>query len=167
VPHKDPAAKKAYMKEYAAKNRVKAYAAVKQWRKENPEKVKEQHRRYARKHPEMIVAKTIRWKRRNPEKAAEVSRRTRTKNSVRILVNKARYRANKAKRTPLWLTKADLFEIQCIYTYRDALKKVGLDYEVDHIIPLKGEEVSGLHVPENLLVIKASENRLKNNRYAE
>ena len=36
--------------------------------------------------------------------------------------------------------------------------------EVDHIIPLQGQFVSGLHVPENLRVIPRSINRSKRNK---
>jgi hypothetical protein len=83
-----------------------------------------------------------------------------------VLANKAKYRAVKSSRTPSWLLPIDLFEMECIYRYRTALKECGLDYEVDHIAPLQGKKVSGLHVPWNLQVILAKENRLKNNRYA-
>ena len=38
-------------------------------------------------------------------------------------------------------------------------------HEVDHIIPLRGELASGLHVESNLQVITADENRKKNNNY--
>ena len=109
-----------------------------------------QQKRYATKHPEKIVLKTIKWRINNPERAKEISRKTRDKHSGRINANKARYISAKICRTPNWLTICDLFEIQCIYTYRAALQKIGLQYEVDHIIPLKGVLVSGLHVPENL-----------------
>jgi hypothetical protein len=144
-----------------------AYERVKAWRAANPDKWAEQKRRYAKRHPEQLVAKTLRWKANNPERAAEVSRNTRLKNAGRVQANKSKYRASKKNRTPNWITTVSLFEMQCIYAYRAALQSVGLNYEVDHIIPLQGKIVSGLHTPENLQVIPTIQNRIKNNRYAE
>lgn len=45
------------------------------------------------------------------------------------------------------------------------MSKAGVDVHVDHVIPLKGKLVSGLHVPENLTIIPAAENRRKNASY--
>ena len=164
MPRKDPEARKAYQAEYTAKNRARAYERVKAWREANPEKWAEQRRRYRKKHPDVINAKTLRWRARNPEKYVEITRATRKKNYARVLANKAKYRAVKQERKPTWLLPIDLFEMECIYRYRTALKQCGLGYEVDHILPLQGKTVSGLHVPENLQVIPTEENRLKNNR---
>ena len=167
MPIKDPEARKAYQKAYAQRNREKAYQKVKEWRAANPEKWAEQSKRYAKKYPEKSVARTQAWRDRNPEKAAESCKKTRQKHAARVLANKAKYRATKLQATPVWLNKGHWFEMSCVYVYRDALKRVGLDYHVDHIVPLQGKNVSGLHVPENLQVILATQNRLKNNRYAE
>jgi integrase len=43
--------------------------------------------------------------------------------------------------------------------------KTGIPHEVDHVIPLIGKTVSGLHVENNLKVITRDENRKKSNRY--
>ena len=167
MPLKDPEARKAYQKDYAQRNREKAYQKVKEWREANPEKKLEQDRRYAKKHPDLLIAKTQRWRANNPEKAVESSKKTRKKHAARVLANKAKYRAVKLRATPIWLNKGHWFEIGCVYVYRDALKRVGFNYHVDHIVPLQGKHVSGLHVPENLQVIPATQNRLKNNHYAQ
>jgi len=167
MPLKDPEARKAYQKAYAQRNKEKAYQRVKEWRAANPDKKLEQDRRYAEKYPEKLVAKTQRWRAKNPQSAAESSRKTRQKHAARVLANKAKYRAAKLQATPRWLNKGHWFEIGCVYLYRDSLKRIGLDYHVDHIVPLQGKKVSGLHVPENLQVLPADRNRLKNNHYAE
>lgn len=167
MPLKDPEARKAYQKAYAQRNREKAYQKVKEWRAANPEKWAEQNKRYAERYPEKTVKRTQEWRKRHPERAAESSRKTRQKHAARVLANKAKYRAVKLQATPNWLNKGHWFEISCVYLYRDALKRVGFDYHVDHIVPLQGKTVSGLHVPENLQVIPAKQNRLKNNNYAQ
>lgn len=166
MPIKDAEARKAYQREYSQRKRVEAYARVKQWRKENPEKVAEQNKAYAEKHPEKLVEKTIRWKRKNPERAAQVARASRLKNKGRVVANKAAYRAAKKNRTPSWLTAFDRLKIKCIYQVAAMYSRENnVAFEVDHIIPLCGELVSGLHVPSNLQIIRASENRIKNNKF--
>lgn len=165
MPIKDPEARRAYQKAYCAKNKTAAYARVLQWREKNPEKWAEQSKRYAQKYPEKVVAKTQRWVATNPEKAAILAKLSRVKNAGRVQANKAKYRAAKSNRSPSWTTEVDKFELQCIYTYRATLQKIGLKYEVDHIIPLLGKHVSGLHVPENLQIVSATQNRIKSNTF--
>jgi len=164
MPHKDPEARKEYLREYARRN--PAYARVKAWREQNPEKTKAQNQRYAEKHPEVLVAKTIRWRDANPERAAELSRKSRIKHKDRVVFNKAKYRASKIQRTPKWLDEVDFERIRNEYKLADLLTKLtGEEWHVDHVVPLNGKQVSGLHVPSNLRVIRGTENRLKNNKY--
>jgi len=72
----------------------------------------------------------------------------------------------KKQRTPIW---ADLDAIRLIYEERaDLNKKHGVGaYHVDHIIPLQGKTVSGLHVENNLQILKASDNLKKSNNYVQ
>jgi hypothetical protein len=75
--------------------------------------------------------------------------------------------SGKLQRTPSWLNEAENFEFECVYQYCGALRSIGLDYHVDHIVPLRGKDVSGLHVPWNLQVIPAQENISKGNNYVQ
>lgn len=66
--------------------------------------------------------------------------------------------------TPKWLTPEQKQEIVAIYEHmRDCRAVTGEDYHVDHIVPLKGKNVCGLHVPWNLQVLPACVNLSKSN----
>lgn len=78
----------------------------------------------------------------------------------------AKYRSDKAQRTPSWLTSDDLWVISEAYelaALRTAL--FGFQWHVDHVIPLRGELASGLHVPHNLQVIPGAANMRKSNQF--
>jgi uncharacterized protein YdaU (DUF1376 family) len=72
--------------------------------------------------------------------------------------------AAKLNATPSWLSKAQHEEIASIYA-KAALRtaETGIKHEVDHVIPLRGKLVCGLHAPWNLRVIEAYKNRQKSN----
>ena len=72
---------------------------------------------------------------------------------------RVRRRATKLNATPKWLTKKDKEKIRKIYA------KCPKGYHVDHIVPLKGKDVCGLHVPSNLRIITAHKNQSKGNRF--
>lgn len=64
-----------------------------------------------------------------------------------------------ARRVP-W---RDDYVIAGMYELRDVFRRVGLQMEVDHIIPLKNDVVSGLHVHDNLQLMPRCENMEKGN----
>lgn len=95
----------------------------------------------------------------------------RNRDKIRYQNNKAYYflktylRRNKMKQqqTPAW---ADMDAINTIY--KQATRKSQIEgrlYHVDHIIPLNNPLVTGLHVPDNLQIILASENLSKSNQF--
>jgi hypothetical protein len=70
--------------------------------------------------------------------------------------------------TPKWLTKEDKRTIRQLYIDAMTVTRItGVPYVVDHIIPLLGEEVSGLHVPWNLQVMPREENLKKSNKLVD
>ena len=75
--------------------------------------------------------------------------------------------AAKSHRTPIWLTDRDRKVIWGFYQIAAMLTKHNKEpWEVDHIIPLLGENVSGLHTPSNLQLLTKRENSSKNNRFS-
>lgn len=92
------------------------------------------------------------WRKLNPHKNASKS---------------AKRRAYKNFATPCWLTEEHMSEINQFYTLaRDCQIITGEPYHVDHIVPLKGKNVCGLHVPWNLQVLPAGMNLSKSNTFS-
>lgn len=80
--------------------------------------------------------------------------------------NLAKYRAKKLRATPSWLSGSQIAKIKRIYKLREIIvDATGTNYHVDHIVPLQGKNVCGLHVPWNLQVIPAEDNLKKNNTH--
>lgn len=78
----------------------------------------------------------------------------------------AKRRANKRQRIPNWLSKEDYLQIKSMYTFAKIMTAcTGKLYHVDHILPLKGKTVSGLHTLYNLQILPALENIQKGNKY--
>jgi 5-methylcytosine-specific restriction endonuclease McrA len=184
MPLKDPEARKAYLREYALRNREAAYERVKKWRAENPGARTEEHRRYAEKYPEKARERSLNWKKVNIEVVRERDRKVAAKrrldNPELVKAKKSEYakrkkhvinaavarrKAAKLQRTPAWLTEDDFWIIKEAYELAKVrTDMLGFQWHVDHIVPLQGKTVSGLHVPWNLQVIPAVENIRKGNR---
>lgn len=66
-------------------------------------------------------------------------------------------------RFPEW---ADVKEIKTVYKQAvNMTRETGIMHHVDHIIPLKGKLVSGLHVHYNLQILPAKDNVSKGNKF--
>jgi hypothetical protein len=104
---------------------------------------------------------TIEWR----TKHKENNQTWKLNNIGKVRADVVKRRVSKMQRTPPWLDVVQNAEIEFTYKYCAALRSIGLNYHVDHIVPLQGKTVSGLHVPWNLQVIPAEENIRKANRF--
>ena len=91
--------------------------------------------------------------------------RRENKGAIRAL-NAARKHVVKL-RTPVWLSGDDFWLIKEAYKLAAHRTEIfGFQWDVDHIVPLQGTTVSGMHVPWNLQVIPATDNIRKKNKFA-
>ena len=86
------------------------------------------------------------------------------RNLGRVLANTRAYQLSKRKATASWANKDAISEI---YEAAAAWNEMWPDdlVHVDHIIPIQGKYVCGLHVETNLRIVRATDNLAKNNRY--
>ena len=139
-----------------------------QWRKANPEKVREKHERWKKQHPDSERERAARRRKAHPHKFAEYKARWYAANKPKAAALKAKRRAKQIQRTPSWLTQLDKRRILEYYGEAARLtRESGVLHVVDHIYPLQGKTVSGLHVPDNLQVIPSRINASKGNRHPE
>lgn len=108
---------------------------------------------YKCKHCDSLRVK--KYKDNNREKCREVSREHYRNNKEYYFAKNAKARATKLNATPAW---SNDINIQIIY------EECPTGSHVDHIIPLQGLLVSGLHVEENLQYLTAIENISKSNK---
>lgn len=111
---------------------------------------------------------SLNWAQNNRGKAREFSKKHRSIYPERHAARQSKRRAAKINATPSWLTNIHLMQIQWYYTTAKMMTKTtGIPHDVDHIHPLQGDGFNGLHVPWNLQVLKASDNRKKRNSFKE
>jgi 5-methylcytosine-specific restriction endonuclease McrA len=91
------------------------------------------------------------------------SRKYRETNKGYYASQSAKRRSAKLERTPGWVEQDD---IDALYVLARKLTELtGVPMDVDHIIPLQGSSVSGLHVPRNLQLLARPLNRSKHNKW--
>ena len=119
---------------------------------------------YRKKNKEHVDEVSRLCKLRNKENTVKYQREWHKNNRDKCNANNAKRRAMQLNATPSWATVKD---IQAFYKLAKTLTMAeGVAYEVDHIVPLLGKDVCGLHCEFNLQVLSAIENRKKNNSWS-
>jgi len=123
-------------------------------RKQYPERVKNSNKKGK-----------IRYKNKFPSRI-KTSQKTYASNNLDVFRALAMKRyTSKLQRTPPWLTKDHYRQIEEFYIIAQEIQWLSEEkLHVDHIIPLQGRLISGLHVPWNLQVLPSSINLSKSNK---
>lgn len=141
---------------------------------------RERNSSWARENRERLTAKAAVWRDNNPDKARRVNLKFKAANKSRLAeqhsawakrnkdkrrVSWARHRAAKMRATPSWAAHDRIAAI-----YRAAVelqRQTGIRLHVDHIVPLQGKNVCGLHWEANLQIIPGELNEAKRNKWCE
>lgn len=174
--------RRATTKDWLEKHPGKSAEYCKKWRDLNPEKSIEANRKwYEQNRTKKLIAdknrrianlqKFLERERssyaRNRESALIKNEKWRRQNKPVIAAYAAKRRSAKAERTPPWLSVEQHEAILKYYIEASELTaSTGIIHHVDHIVPLRGKTVSGLHVPWNMQILTAVENLKKNNHHA-
>jgi hypothetical protein len=168
--------KKAYAAKWREQNKEKMKDYLKNWRADNPDRVRENwnswtersgtRRADARKENiEEYRNRDRDYYDANKETIKEKARQRRRENPDKALAQVHARRARKIKANRVWdedLTKFVTQQAAALAKLRE--KAFGFKWHVDHIIPLRGSTVCGLHVWNNIQVIPAHENLRKGNK---
>lgn len=136
-----------------ARNKDYARMKTKEWREANSERKLEYRKAEYSRNKEAAKLAAKEYRKKYPDKVNHWSRMK---------------QCAKAQRIPVWLTVEDKWVISEIYELAKLRSRcTGVEWHVDHIIPLRGKTVSGLHTPINLQVILEQENKVKRNYFLE
>ena len=133
-------------RKYYLKHRERLIAAAKRWYLENKDAKRRYDAKRRKEKRHLYRAASKRWRENHPGlKNAD----TQTRRAV--------------WRTPKWANSFFISEIYDLAALRT--KYLGQKWVVDHVIPLRGDTVCGLHVENNLRVVPESVNLAKGNSY--
>lgn len=138
----------------------------KAYREANAEKIAAQKAEWKQANKEYVAAKDKAYAEANPEKRTQARKKWAAANPGKDTASKALNAQKRKKRIPTWLSEDDKWLVEQAYELAAIRSKIfGFKWHVDHVIPLNGKRVSGLHVPTNLQVVPWIENLKKHNKF--
>lgn len=169
-------AHKAYNIAYRENNREKNRQMIAAWRANNPkynsryyaankEKLKSRFAVWYKENKHRVFEKSAEWYRKNPEKKIAKTINYYCANKHSIMEASARKRAARILRTAPWYGEFDaLVMVEAYSLCKLREQSFGFSWDVDHIYPMQGKTVSGLHCGENVQVIPTIYNLKKHNK---
>ncbi|GIK83068.1 MAG: hypothetical protein BroJett024_41730 [Alphaproteobacteria bacterium] len=156
-----------YHAEYREKNRDALQQQNKEWRARKASYIAAYRRLKRNQNPEDTAARQAANYKKHREKRRAQQKAYYSQTIEQRLARNAKRRARQIEATPPWF--GDLDELAMEEAYRVSRSRgrlTGIEWHVDHIVPLRGSGVCGLHVHNNIRVIPAVVNLEKGNRYA-
>lgn len=149
--------------------------AVIKYRETNPEKVAESriktnesdnrknyNKHYYERNKNIYLRRCRNWATLNKDKRAGYYKKWVTANPDKRSELHSHRRATKARATVIWANRKAIREI---FTKAVLLTEdTGIEYQVDHIVPLQSKVVCGLHCEQNLQILTRIDNIKKGNR---
>lgn len=145
--------KSALNKNWYANNKQRKQIQQNKYRESNKDRLDKKATEYRQRNKKAIRSKIALWQQSNKDKVAFYA---------------SNRRARQTQATPLWLTNEQFKQIEEFYSMAKELETVfPWKQHVDHIIPINGKTVCGLHVPWNLQILSMKANLAKGNSQYE
>ena len=154
-----------HIRRWREENREAISEYFRRYREENREAEAERQRRYREENREAESERKCRYRKENREAVLEYNRRYRKENKELVLTLNAKRRATKLQAIPSWFSEFDEFAFQQACELAAERKhETGIEWHVDHMIPLRARKCCGLHCADNIQVIPAAMNLEKHNK---
>lgn len=150
--------------------------ASREYKERNKEKIQAYSKKYLKKYYQENREEKLAWQKKYREDNLSArkeydKKRHKTyyeENKHLYMERASKRRAAKLNAIPPWVDKKHRDRIASIYkACRNVSKRSKKKHHVDHIVPLQGENVCGLHVWWNLRIIPAEMNLSKGNSFEE
>lgn len=153
--------------EYNRANRERQNKQKRDWAHKNKDKVRAARAAYIEANGglEAELERFRKWRAANDDKMREARRTYKKKNPHTVAAHQANRRARKLNATPVWSGELDeLAVMEAANLCRIRAQATGMEWHVDHAVPLQAREACGLHCAANLQVIPAAMNTAKGNK---
>lgn len=138
---------------------------MKQWHKDNKEANAATRLIWREKNKDREIQAHREWVERNRDRVKSTMALWRKGNKEKVVANHHKRRAAKANGIVKWFSEFDAFVVQeAAHLARLRCEATGIEWQVDHMIPLNSKNACGFHCKENLQVIPKSLNLWKRNR---